>query len=103
MKILSGALRRDHGGIRINGQVAEITSPHTAHALGIRVIYQELVLAPDLTVAENISLGHLGAVMDWAGLKRNAKRILEELGFAIDPGELVRRLPRLAATGRGSR
>jgi ribose transport system ATP-binding protein len=93
MKILSGALRRDQGSIRINGQIAEIISPHTAHALGIRVIYQELVLAPDLTVAENISLGHLGAVMDWAGLKGKAKRLLEELGFAIDPGELVRRLP----------
>jgi ribose transport system ATP-binding protein len=38
MKILSGALRRDRGSIRIKGQVAEITSPHTAHALGIRVI-----------------------------------------------------------------
>jgi ribose transport system ATP-binding protein len=93
MKILSGAVRRDQGTIRINGQVAEIVSPHSAHAFGIRVIYQELVLAPDLTVAENISLGSLGAVVDWSGLKRKAKRVLEELGFAIDPGELVRRLP----------
>ena len=93
MKILSGAVRRDQGLVRIGGQDAEIVSPHTARAFGIRVIYQELVLAPDLTVAENISLGQLGSLVDWAGIRAKAKAILNDLGFSIDPGELVRRLP----------
>ncbi len=93
MKILSGAVRRDQGLVRIGGQDAEIVNPHTARALGIRVIYQELVLAPDLTVAENISLGQLGSLVDWAGIRAKAKAILNDLGFSIDPGELVCRLP----------
>ena len=93
MKILSGAVRRDQGLVRIGGQDAEIVDPHTARALGIRVIYQELILAPDLTVAENISLGQLGSLVDWAGIRAKAKAILNDLGFSIDPGELVRRLP----------
>ena len=93
MKILSGAVRRDQGLVRIGGQDAEIVNPHTARAFGIRVIYQELVLAPDLTVAENISLGQLGSLVDWAGIRAKAKAILNDLGFSIDPGELVRRLP----------
>jgi len=93
MKILSGAVRRDQGLVRIGGQDAEIVNPHTARAFGIRVIYQELVLAPDLTVAENISLGQLGGLVDWAGIRAKAKAILNDLGFSIDPGELVRRLP----------
>jgi ribose transport system ATP-binding protein len=93
MKVLSGAVRREQGSIRIGGHDAEIVSPHGARALGIRVIYQEMVLAPDLTVAENISLGELGKVVDWAGIRAKAKAILTDLGFSIDPGELVRRLP----------
>jgi ribose transport system ATP-binding protein len=93
MKVLSGAVRSDQGLIRISGHDAEIVNPHAAHALGIRVIYQEMVLAPDLTVAENISLDRLGKVVDWAGIRAKAKAILTDLGFSIDPGELVRRLP----------
>jgi ribose transport system ATP-binding protein len=93
MKVLSGAVRSDQGLIRIGGRDAEIVRPHTAHTFGIRVIYQEMVLAPDLTVAENISLDRLGKVVDWAGIRAKAKAILTDLGFSIDPGELVRRLP----------
>jgi ribose transport system ATP-binding protein len=93
MKVLSGAVRSDQGLIRLSGHDAEIASPHAAHALGIRVIYQEMVLAPDLTVAENISLDRLGRVVDWAGIRAKAKTILTDLGFSIDPGQLVRRLP----------
>jgi ribose transport system ATP-binding protein len=93
IKVLSGAVRRDEGSIRIAGKNVEIVSPHSAHALGIRVIYQEMVLAPDLTVAENVSLGELGQIIDWAGIRSKARSILSDLGFSIDPGELVRRLP----------
>ena len=57
MKILSGAYRKDAGEIRINGRPVEIGSPRDALALGIRVIYQELNLVPQLSVAENIFLG----------------------------------------------
>src|SRR5688500_19224094 len=58
MKILSGAYQADPGGeIRINGQPITIDGPLTARHHGISIIYQELSLAPNLTVAENMLLG----------------------------------------------
>ena len=58
MKILSGAYRPDPGGeIRIEGSPVRIEGPLGGRAAGISIIYQELSLAPNLTVAENIYLG----------------------------------------------
>src|SRR5215204_1061374 len=58
MKILSGAYHADAGGeIKIDGQPIQITDPIAAKRHGIAIIYQELSLAPNLTVAENIHLG----------------------------------------------
>ena len=72
MKILSGAYRKDAGEIRINGQPVDIRSPRDALALGIRVIYQELNLVPQLSVAENIFLG-AAADARWAGSSTGAR------------------------------
>ena len=59
MKILSGAYTADPGGeIRIDGRLTPITGPKAARAAGIAIIYQELSLAPNLSVAENIYLGN---------------------------------------------
>ena len=58
MKVLSGAYQADAGGqILIDGQVIDITNPHGAREHGISIIYQELSLLPNLSVAENIYLG----------------------------------------------
>src|ERR1700759_405327 len=58
MKILSGAYRPDPGGeIRIDGKPVRIARPLGGRAAGISIIYQELSLAPNLSVAENIYLG----------------------------------------------
>jgi ribose transport system ATP-binding protein len=58
MKVLSGAYTADAGGeIRIAGEPVTIDGPLTARRLGVSIIYQELSLAPNLTVAENIFLG----------------------------------------------
>ena len=55
MKILSGAYYADPGGeILIDGQPVAITDPISAKRQGVAIIYQELALAPNLTVAENI-------------------------------------------------
>src|ERR671922_1082125 len=58
MKILSGAYRKDAGEIELDGRPVSIDSPRDAQALGIATIYQELSRVPQLTVAENILLGH---------------------------------------------
>ena len=96
MKILSGAYTKDAGDIRINGQAAEIRSPRDALALGIRVIYQELNLVPQLSVAENIFLGEApvrwGSVVDWPALYERTSRLLTDLGLPLDPRALVSRL-----------
>jgi ribose transport system ATP-binding protein len=57
MAILSGALRPDGGSMMIDGRQYAPTSPIEARRAGVAMIYQELSLAPDLTVAENIMLG----------------------------------------------
>jgi len=96
MKILSGAYRKDAGEIRVNGQAVDIRSPRDALALGIRVIYQELNLVPQLSVAENIFLGAApvgwGGVVDWRALWDRASRLLHDLGMTIDPRVAVARL-----------
>ncbi len=75
IKILSGAYTKDEGEIFFEGKPVEIRGPHDAQALGISTIYQEFNLARDLTVAENIFLGHLprkGITVDWATVKARA-------------------------------
>ncbi|MEN8775009.1 MAG: sugar ABC transporter ATP-binding protein [Akkermansiaceae bacterium] len=57
MKVLSGAHRPDSGSVEMDGQPLTLASPLAARRAGIAMIYQELTLAPDLTVEENITLG----------------------------------------------
>jgi len=93
MKILAGAHQATTGEIRIGGERVTIASPHDSRALGIGIIYQELALAPELTVAENIFLGELPGLVNARRLRARAGVLLKELGFAIDPGALVGTLP----------
>jgi len=86
IKILSGAYIKDSGEIFFEGQPAEIRGPQSAQALGISTIYQEFNLAPDLTVPENIFLGHLprsGLVVDWATARERSQEILARLGTSL--------------------
>jgi len=57
MKVLSGAVQADEGTIRLRGRRAVIDSPAAGRAVGIAMIYQELTLAPHLTVEQNLTLG----------------------------------------------
>ncbi len=93
MKILAGAHQATTGEIRIAGERASVSSPHASRALGIGIIYQELALAPDLTVAENIFLGELPNLVNARTLRARAALLLQDLGFAIDPGALAGSLP----------
>jgi simple sugar transport system ATP-binding protein len=57
VRILSGAIQPDHGTVRIGGREVVLSSPVVARRLGIETVYQELALALDLTVSENMFLG----------------------------------------------
>ena len=96
MRILSGAVRPDAGEILIDGRPVELGDPLRARRLGISTIYQELTLVPHLSVAENIFLGkaptRFAGVVDWRRLRRDAQRILDDLGVAIDCSVAVSRL-----------
>src|SRR5207247_7809222 len=95
MKILSGAYRKDEGVIAVGGQRVEIDSPRDALALGIRVIYQELSLVPQLTVAENVFLGALptrGGMLNRKLLREQTSNLLADLGLDLDPNVQVARI-----------
>lgn len=84
MKILSGAYQKDSGTITIDGKEMLVSSPKHAIDKGVAVIYQEFMLAPDLTVAENIFIDNLvgkNVVINWKNLRLKAKEQLSQLGF----------------------
>ena len=89
MRVLNGEMPPSAGEVLVDGQSVAIKDPRAARAMGIAVIHQELALAPDLTVAENIFLGELPGWIGWAGLKARARQLIERLGFTIDPGAVV--------------
>ncbi len=97
MKIMTGVLRADPGGvIRIEGKDTVIKDPVHARALGISIIYQELAVVNNLTVAENVFLarepiGPLG-LLDKRRMADETRAVLSELEVAIDPSAKVGQL-----------
>lgn len=85
MKVLAGAQAADSGEILLDGKPVQIGSTSAAHALGISTIYQELMLVADLSVVENVHLGHLKTTrwgtVDWRGMRASARMILDDLGY----------------------
>ena len=95
IKILSGAEQMDSGSISMNGEPADISSPIHAKELGICTVYQEFMLVPQLTVAENIHLGidvTSNGMVDWSEIHRRSRAVLDRLGFEIDVEDRVGRL-----------
>ena len=93
MKVLSGAYHADPGGeILIDGKPITISDPIAAKRHGIAIIYQELALAPNLTVAENIYLGNeisRGGRIDRRAMSEGCKPALERLGAPFLPTTTV--------------
>jgi ribose transport system ATP-binding protein len=93
MKILSGAYSPDPGAeIEIDGKTVHINGPLGAKAHGIAIIYQELALSPNLTVAENIYLGRearRGPAIDRPAMFAGCDEILGNLGATFGPRTLV--------------
>jgi ribose transport system ATP-binding protein len=88
IKILAGAIHADSGEIAIDGKPVVRPSPADMHAHGVAVIYQELMLAPHLTVMENLFLGRLPrrhGIIDWREARRRADDVMDRLGFRVDP------------------
>ncbi|MGO4388966.1 sugar ABC transporter ATP-binding protein [Microvirga sp. 2YAF29] len=95
MRILSGHLPPTKGGLHLNGQAITFTGPVDAESHGIVLVHQEILLAEDLTVAQNVFLGReirrYGFVDDKT-MRERTRAILTELGTRIDPDREVRTL-----------
>jgi rhamnose transport system ATP-binding protein len=83
IKILSGVYQPDGGAILVDGRESRFASPDDARKAGVTTIYQELLLFPELTVAENIFLGHAPRAgagrIDWRTMRAKAEALLASL------------------------
>jgi ribose transport system ATP-binding protein len=89
LKILSGAHQADSGAIRLDGHDITIADPRSARQFGIAIIYQELMLVPWLSVAQNLYLGREKR-FGWGFLpikqmNAMAKEELQKIGIDLDP------------------
>lgn len=83
------------GDIVINGEVQKFHKISDSEKAGVAIIYQELALVKDITVAENILLGKLinkKGIVNWNAVYMRAKKILEEMEVSIDLNEKVRNI-----------
>ena len=96
VKILTGIYRPDEGEIRVAGEARHFSSPRDSWAAGIAAIHQETVMFDELSVAENIFMGHMptgsGRLVDWSQMRRRAAELLKRIDAAIPPEFLLRRL-----------
>lgn len=96
IKILAGIYAADEGEIYLKGKRTKINDVQQSYAHGISVIHQELCLAPNMTVADNIFLGkeilNKSGFVDFAEQNRAAQELLNSLGLAIDATETVSKL-----------
>jgi rhamnose transport system ATP-binding protein len=91
VKIMTGVYRPDAGSVRVRGTRVELASSRHAWEHGIAAVYQDTALFDELSVAENIFMGHLaahpGGWLDWAGMRRRAAARLASLDAALDVDE----------------
>jgi rhamnose transport system ATP-binding protein len=96
VKILAGIHQPDSGTIWLDGEQTQIHGPAQSRALGIAVVHQEPRLFPDLTVAENVFIGHAPAgrlgTIDWGGTRRAAQALFRQLDVQFDVDAPVRGL-----------
>jgi rhamnose transport system ATP-binding protein len=83
VKIMTGVYRPDAGQVRVAGRPVELESTQDAWRYGIAAVYQETVMFDELSVAENIFMGHLvtrrNKLLDFPAMKRQARAILANL------------------------
>jgi len=96
VKILAGIHQPDSGTTLLDGEPIVIAGPAQARASGIAVVHQEPRLFPDLTVAENVFIGHappgrLGTI-DWGSTRRAAQALFDQLDVQFDIAAPVRGL-----------
>jgi ribose transport system ATP-binding protein len=97
MKVLSGNYHPDFGTIMFDGVDVGILNPKKAQDLGISIIHQEFNLVPQLTVAQNIFLGHeldlgFGGLVDYQKQVEKSRELLKQVGLDLDPNQKIAEL-----------
>jgi rhamnose transport system ATP-binding protein len=94
IKIMTGVEQPDAGEIQVDGEAVRIPSALEAQALGVAAIYQEPIIFPDLSVAENIFISHRdrGRIVDYGAMRRDAEAVLKRLAVRLDVGQPARGL-----------
>jgi ABC-type sugar transport system ATPase subunit len=96
MKILSGAYTKDSGEIIFERQKYKFKDTNESEKVGISIIYQELNMIPELSVAENIFIHRQperkSGFIDWRKMRRDASDVLSKVGLDVNPSALVRTL-----------
>ncbi len=92
MKVLSGAHAPDAGSMRLLDQTFQPSGPHAARQAGVAIVYQELNLAPDLSVEDNIMLGIEEQRWGWLARGRQRQRVREALALLGHPDVTPERL-----------
>ncbi|MDX8490848.1 sugar ABC transporter ATP-binding protein [Mesorhizobium sp. VK22B] len=97
IKIMAGVYGKDAGTIRMRGREVDIRSPRDSLKEGIKVVFQEIALIPEFTVAENIFLegyptGKAGSI-DWKKIRTDSAALFNRIGFKVDPAARTGSLP----------
>nr|WP_210320120.1 sugar ABC transporter ATP-binding protein [Pseudaminobacter soli] len=96
VKILTGIYTPTEGEIRVAGEPKSFASPRDAWAAGIAAIHQETVMFDELSVAENIFMGHMpvgaGRLVDWSEMRAKAAALLKRIDAEIPPEFKLKRL-----------
>ncbi len=87
IKVLTGVEQPDKGTIELNGNLVQVRSPEHSQELGISTVYQEVNLCTNISVAENIMLGHepyrFGSI-DWKKMNELARKAINRLSIDVD-------------------
>src|SRR5262245_21475066 len=87
IKILTGVEHPDQGSIELEGKLVQVRSPQHSQQLGISTVYQEINLCTNISVAENIMLGHeprrFGSI-SWKKMNALASQAIKRLGIDVD-------------------
>jgi rhamnose transport system ATP-binding protein len=94
VKILTGIHQPDEGGVVIDGRPVRMTSARAAWDAGVAAIHQETVMFDELSVAENVFMGHMpgGRLIDWGETRRRTEAILRRIDADFGPETPLKQL-----------
>ena len=95
VKILSGVFPPSEGEILLEGKPVSFRSPHESQAAGVSAIHQEATMFPELSVTENIFMGHhllRRGVVQWGAMEERTRGLLQALDIKLNPRAKVKTL-----------